>query len=317
MTPTPPVVSVVIPAYNAAAFIERTLDSVRVQDYSAYELIVVDDGSTDQTAEIVTTYLARYGLRGRCIRQSNRQIAAARNAGLRAACGAYIALLDHDDLWYPDKLRVVMREFERRPDVDLICSNEHIIADGRILRTTRTGPAARRMYERLLFRGNVLCASTTVFRTDKALAIGGFRERPEFNTVEDYDFWMRFSQAARLHFIPDVLGAYQVRARGASRRVVYHHTNLEHLLRDHFAAYFGDRPGCLARLRIRRRLSTVYRSAAGQLMTCQEDPKQQRAYIARMLRAYPVGWRNLLRALLWWLWAPHPYPASTPTEAVG
>lgn len=294
-----PTVTVVIPAYNAAAFIEETLESVRAQTYADYELLVVDDGSSDGTYDVVIRYLQRTRLLGRCVRQENRGIAAARNAGLRAARGAFIALLDHDDLWDPEKLQVVMREFKRHPEVGLICCNERIVDDGRVVRTTRTGPAAARMYERLLFRGNLLAASTSVFRKEPALAIGGFREQPEFNTVEDYDFWMRFSQVATLHFIPDVLGTYQVRSRGASRRIVYHHRNLEHLLRDHFAAYFGNRPGPVASWRIRRRLSTVYRSAAGQLMASGEEPEQQRRYIQQMLQVYPFGWRNLMRALLW------------------
>lgn len=294
-----PLVSVVIPAYNAAAFIERTLESVRTQRTAADEVIVVDDGSTDGMAETVTRFFERHSMAGRCLRQPNTGIASARNAGLRAARGAYIALLDADDRWYPDKLQRVLQEFERHPEAGLVCSNEHIMMGPRLLRTSRTGPAASRMYERLLFRGNLLCTSTSVFRAEIGRAIGGFREQPEFNTVEDYDFWMRFSQAAPLRFIPDVLGAYEVREDGVSRRVVSHHTNLEHVLRDHFAAYFGDRPGPVARWRIRRRLSTVYRSAAGQLMARHEDPDRQRTYVLQMLQAYPIGWRNLVRALLW------------------
>ncbi len=294
-----PAVSVVIPAYNAAGFIGQTLDSVRAQRYTDYEVIVVDDGSSDATHEVVEGFFAQHRMAGRCIRQPNKRIAAARNTGMRAARGAYIALLDHDDLWYPEKLERVMRAFGRHPESGLICHNQHILREGRLVRLHRNGPATPRMYERLLFAGNVLATSATVFRTDLALAIGGFREDSRFNTVEDYDLWMRLSQVTPFRFLDDVLGAYQVVDRAASSRIAYLHTNLELMLRDHFMRYFGAQPGVLARVRMRRRLSVVYRSAVGQLMERDNADPQQRAYVLRMLRTYPADPKNLARAAQW------------------
>lgn len=296
---TAPEVSVVIPAYNAAGFIEQTLDSVRAQTYRSWEVIVVDDGSTDGTHEVVERYLACHQLPGRCIRQENRKIAGARNTGIWAARGRYIALLDHDDLWYPEKLAVIMQEFGQHPDADLVCHNETITREGRRLRATRNGPAVSQMYERLLFSGNTLSPSASVFRKDKALAIGGFRENLEFNTVEDYDFWLRLSRTARFRFVERVLGEYQVVERAASRRVEYHHVNMEAMLHDHFATYFGGHPGWIARLRMRRRLAAVYRSALSQFMSHDELPDAQRRYAAKMLRAFPFDPRNVARATAW------------------
>jgi glycosyltransferase involved in cell wall biosynthesis len=294
-------VTVVIPAYNAAGFIERTLDTVGAQTFTDYEVVVVDDGSTDGTHEVVERWLARSGLRGRAIRQENKKIAAARNTGMRAARGRFIALLDHDDLWRPEKLAAVMAEFERRPDADLVCHNEDIVKDGVVLRTSRNGPEAPDMYERLLMRGNALSPSASVFKKEKALSIGGMREDPEFNTVEDYDFWMRLSQVARFHFLDRVLGEYQLVERAASRRVEYHHGNMEALLRDHFRTRFGERPSLVDRLRMARRLSSVYRSALGQLMTHGESFELQRSYARRMLAACPWDPKNLVRAASWFV----------------
>lgn len=294
-----PTVSVVIPAYNAAGFIEKTLDSVRAQTYTDYEIIVVDDGSSDETSPVVERYFDRYTMRGQCIKQPNKKIAGARNAGIYAARGTFIALLDHDDIWYPEKLRAVMTQFEIHPDVDLICHNENIVKDGHCLRSTRRGPARENMYEWLLFSGNELSPSASVFKKEKALSIGGFRETSDFDTAEDYDFWIRLSKIARFHFMDEILGEYQVVDRAASRRIKYHHTNLENMLKDHFSTYCRSHTGVLSRMRIRKRLSAVYRSAASQLIAYREFPEQQRMYVVKMLREFPLDPRNVARALLW------------------
>lgn len=296
---TVPRVSIVIPAFNAAAFIERTLDSIRAQTWREYEIVVVDDGSSDETATVVGSYLSRHGMSGWCMRQQNKGIAGARNAGMRAARSEYIALLDHDDLWYPEKLRTVMAVFDRHPDLDLVCHNENITQAGRLVRVSKNGSLSADMYESLLFSGNRLSPSATVFRRKKALSIGGFREAPGFDTVEDYDFWMRFSRVACFHFIEEVLGEYQLVDRAASRRIEYHHANMENVLQDHFRSYFGERPTFMNRLRIRRRLSLVYRSAATQLIQFNESPAKQREYMAKMLQAYPIEPKNFARFLLW------------------
>lgn len=296
---SPVTVSVVIPAYNAADFIERTLESVFAQTYRSYEVVVVDDGSSDGTHAVVERWLARRGVYGRCIRQPNAKIAAARNTGMRAARGEFIALLDHDDLWTPRKLEIVMAEFERHRDADLVCHNERITRGGETVSITRNGPWVEDMYEKLLFKGNALSPSATVVRKDKALAIGGFREDPEFNTVEDYDFWMRLSQHARFRFLDSVLGEYTLVDRAASRRIEYHHGNTLTMLRDHFRRRFGENPGLAAALRIRKRLATVYRSTVGQLMHHRESPALQRAYVWRMISTFPFDPRNLARAITW------------------
>lgn len=294
-----PLVSVVIPAYNAADFIERTLDTVRAQTFDRYEAIVVDDGSTDPTPDVVRAYFARHGMKGRILRQENRGQGAARNAGMRAAKGAYIALLDSDDLWYPEKLAAVIAEFDRHPDADLICHDEQIRRDDTIVRVSRRRSPRGNLYEALLFDGNLLSPSATVVRLGPALAVGGFDERREYITVEDYDFWLRFSGRGRIRFLPRVLGEYVLREASTSRRIVSHHAALEGMLREHFAAYLRSHPGLGARLRVRRRLARVYRSAARQLMTYNEAAGDQQALVGRMLRAYPFEIRNLAVAGLW------------------
>ncbi|MBI4061468.1 MAG: glycosyltransferase family 2 protein [Elusimicrobia bacterium] len=292
-----PRVSVVVPAYAAERFIAATLDSVGAQTYRDFEIVVVDDGSPDGTKPAVDAWLARTGLSGVCVRRPNGGIAAARNTGLNQAKGELIALLDHDDFWTPDKLALTVAEFDAHPEAVLVGHDLEVIQNGRVLRVERKGPAAADMYERLLFVGNAVSPTAATVRRDKALAIGGFREDAQFNTVEDYDFWMRLSKTGPFRFIPRALGSYAVVAGSASRKVEYHHSNLEALLRDHFASRLGPAPGLLDRLRARRRLSYVYRSAVGALLEPGGDPLLRRSYARRMLAAWPFSVKNWGRAL--------------------
>jgi glycosyltransferase involved in cell wall biosynthesis len=297
-----PIVSVVIPAYNAATFIETTLESVRTQTFTRYEIVVVDDGSSDETASVVERYLGDHHLDGRCVRQENQGIAAARNAGMRAARTDYIALLDHDDLWYPTKLDVVMREFDSHTDVDLVCHSENITRGGNHVRVSRYGPVTDRLYERMLFAGRAPSPSATTFGREKALAIGGFLERADYHTVEDYDFWMRLSRVAKFRFLDDeILAEYVLVDRAASRDILLHHVNLEIMLSDHFRQYLANHRGALATLRVRKRLSIVYRSAASQLMARGEKNSTQLEFVQKMLHAYPLEPRNIAVALKWLL----------------
>jgi glycosyltransferase involved in cell wall biosynthesis len=293
-------ISVVIPAYNAAAFIEETLATVAAQTHKDFEVVVVDDGSKDDTAAVAERFLKAKGLAGRAIKQENKKIAGARNTGWRAASGQWISFLDHDDAWFPSKLEVTARELASHPEADLLCHNENVTEKGRLLRVCENGPAwTPDMYERLLFKGNALSPSCVTVKREKLEQVGGFREDADFNTVEDYDLWMRLARVCRFHFIPDVLGEYHFEERGASRRIVYHHSNLEHLLRDHFKSLYGERPGLAQRLRMRRRLAGVYRSALGLLMTYGEEPEQQRRYAAKMLATFPLDPKNVAKAAIW------------------
>jgi teichuronic acid biosynthesis glycosyltransferase TuaG len=294
-----PRVSVVIPAYNAAAFIEATLETVASQTFKDYEVVVIDDGSSDETKSVVDGWLSRRGIPGRCVKQANKRIAGARNAGLREAKAALIALLDHDDFWAPEKLARCIDAISANPDAVLVGHDIEVVREGKSLGVLKKGPSDSRMYERLLLDGNAVSPSAAVFRRDKALEIGGFREEPQFNTVEDYDFWMRLSKTGPFVFIPAPLARYTSADGGASRKVEYHNSNLEALLKDHFASHFGAAPSLRDRWRMRRRLSFVYRAAAGQLLAAGQEPELQRSYVARMLSTFPFDPRNLGRALQW------------------
>jgi len=293
---TTPLVSVIIPAYNAAVFIAKTLDSVKAQTFKDYEVIVVDDGSSDGTQAVVEKYFASNKMRGFCILQPNKKIAAARNTGINSARGSYIALLDHDDIWYPEKLKEVVGVFNSRPAIDLVCHDLKIIKNGKTYKVMRCGYRFGNLHKNLILKGNAVTPSSSVFKREKALAIGCFRELPEINTAEDYDFWIRFSKTGNFYFLHKVLSEYHIISGGASTRIEYHLKNTEGLMMEHIRNYVGPSPSWFMQLRIRKRMASLYRSAAKEFLVSKGDSEKINCYITKMMKQYPIGIKNLIIA---------------------
>ena len=300
-----PFVSVVIPAYQAEAFLGRTLASVARQTYRDFEVIVVDDGSRDQTARVAEEFLVKENIQGRCIRQENRKIAGARNTGIRSAQGEFIALLDHDDLWMPEKLERVMEAFSRWPETDLICHNEQILKDGKVVRISQNHLGGGKAYEELLFRGSTLSPSAVVFRKALFEQTGGFDESPELNTVEDYDFWLRASRIGRIRYLNATLGAYVLVNSAASNRVLYHYQNLEAMLKRHLKKYCEGECGWTGKIWARRRLASVYRAALAGLRRQGIDPFAQQRLSKKMIQTCYWDPKNILKYLEWRLSPTH------------
>ena len=149
-------------------------------------------------------------------------------------------------------------------------------------------------------------------RRNSALELGGFDERREYLTVEDYDFWLRFSRLGQIRFLDRVLGEYVLGDHSASRRIVFHHAALEGMLREHLRAYLRAHSGLGARLRARRRLAQVYRSAARQLIAYGEGAPDQQMLVGRMLRTFPLEPKNLAVALMWMIAVWRRSPAAVP-----
>ncbi|HVJ68464.1 MAG TPA: glycosyltransferase family A protein [Caulifigura sp.] len=191
-----PQISVVMPAYNSAAFVRRAIESVWAQTHTPIELIVVDDGSKDDTAAVA----AAVDPRTIVIRQENGGPGAARNRGVKAARGNWIAFIDADDAWRPRKLEL-QRPHMLRPEIDIVFS--HVV-----------NPLARDhvVWELTfddLWRHNYVGLSTSVVRRTAFEGIGGFDEDRGILGIEDYNLWLRLaSRGSRFAFVTDELVEY-------------------------------------------------------------------------------------------------------------
>lgn len=204
--PTPRI-SVIIPTYNRRDLITEAIDSALAQTFTDYEVIVVDDGSTDDTLQ----QLRRYGDRIRYQFQDNRGVAAARNAGIRMARGEFVCFLDSDDLWKPEKLAVQIRFAEAHPEYGLIASEQQYFdADGKEMNHSKAAMYRIRngmVVEHLLF-GNWIPTSTVMLRRECLEAVGGFDEDVgQFG--EDWLLWMKVAARYPIYFIPEPLAVYR------------------------------------------------------------------------------------------------------------
>ena len=209
-----PGISVVIAAYNHGKYIAKAIRSVLDQTFGDFEVIVLDDGSTDNTREVVASFSDK---RIRYHYQANSGLpACGRNKGMSLSTGAYISLLDGDDFWYKEKLQRSKQVLDDMPEVGLVCHNEAIVHDDKILRYTSYGPYKEDMYKQLLFVGNCLHSSAVTLRREIFFKDGfKFSEDRQLFAVEDYEYWLRLAKNYRFYFLPDVLGCYRVTETGA------------------------------------------------------------------------------------------------------
>ena len=207
-----PLVSIIIPAFNCAGFIGGAIQSVLNQTIGDYEIIVVDDGSTDDTSSVV----AGFGDRVRCFRQENQGVAAARNRGIQAAAGQIIGFLDADDCWKPDKLERQVPVLLGAEEIDVVFSRHENLggeAAGynqydcpeltKLLAVTALGAGAYRIDDRQLFqkvlRYYLLLTSTVLIRRSCLERLGGFDAT--LGIAEDTQLWLRLAKRGKIAFV--------------------------------------------------------------------------------------------------------------------
>lgn len=249
-------VSVVIPTFNQADYLSEALACVRRQTYPNWEAIVVNNNSSDHTVSVIESLNDH---RIRLINFANDGvIARSRNLAIRESHGEFIAFLDSDDLWEDEKVARCIEALGH--GADLVCHAERWFGGGSPDRVVKYGPSARAKYETLLTKGNCISTSATVIRREVLDTTGGFRDRPDFITTEDYDLWLRIAQHGyRIDFIDETLGSFRRHASSASSSTL-RHLNAELAV---LASHFAEAPKELHRYERRRRAFAYYAAARG------------------------------------------------------
>ena len=235
-------ISIIIPAYQSAHTIRTTLESVRNQTFRDYELLITDDGSSDNTLEICRQYAREHSEMNISVSSiAHAGVAAARNHAIARASGEFVAFLDADDRWMPEKLERVATLISIDPQADLIYHDVMMITSSGQSWKEISGPPPPDAYRRLLLQNNFLATTSVMVRRSCLAATGGFDCNPNFEICEDYELWVRLARSgARFAYIPEIL-AEIARADGSlSSNTIRHMTNRLNVRRYCLQRAFDD-----------------------------------------------------------------------------
>jgi glycosyltransferase involved in cell wall biosynthesis len=222
LTDSSPTVSVAICLHDSSRYVEETLQSVLAQTYRCFEVLLVDDGSTDGCADRIEDRFRDPRLR--IFREAHRGLGHARGVGLAHARGEYVAFLDHDDVWLPHKLETQVRIAQERPDLGLVFSDCFFIDSRGTCLGRLSGRfdyasidlSGTRGYRELLYHGCFIDLSTVLGRAEALREAGGFD--PRYTYVEDYDMWLRVARKRRLFFVAEPLAKRRIHDGQFTRR---------------------------------------------------------------------------------------------------
>jgi glycosyltransferase involved in cell wall biosynthesis len=284
-------VSVVIPTFNHADFLRTAIQSVMDQTYANWELIIVNNFSTDNTIEVVAEFndpriqLINY--------RNHGVIAASRNEGVRLATGSVVAFLDSDDHWFPHKLAKCVELIDQGNDV--VCHGENWSSEGLPIRAVYYGPAKNSTPKKLLFRGNCISTSATIVRASVLNEVGGFSENSEFITAEDYELWIKLAKATgKFYFIHEILGVFRRHDQSASS-AVKRHLDAELSVIDHHSSQNMHSLGNYLRLR-QRRSKAIY--AAGRAEMRAHNKLTASRYFVKALNQSPFFLRTYIALIM-------------------
>lgn len=262
------------------------LKSVIGQSFQDFDVIVVDNYSDDHTVQVVEEVNdSRFQL----IKfRNNGVIGAGRNVGINSTTGAYVAFLDSDDSWFPQKLEKVAEAIKEDPEAGLLCHNQDMIRDGRVIRRTNFGPPPSfrgTLYDYQLQVGNGPATSATVVARPYLDQVGYFSEEPSLISMEDVDLWIRLSKVCAFRFLPEVLGIRQFHTGGVSAQIE-HHLRANLTVLDKFYGGINNRQNPYPRKAVRRHYSSIIYNAAREYHRLEASNKSLVHY-TRSLMTYP------------------------------
>lgn len=287
-----PKVSIVTPTYNRAGFIAQAVDSVLAQTMPDWELLIVDDGSTDDTREVLAGYQG--DPRIHYFYQPNRGQSVARNNALEKVRGDFVGFLDSDDLWCADKLERQLALFEDHPDVGIVHGDESIIDEkGQEVSRENMRRYSGRITPQLL-ADNSVSITTALVKRECFDEMGGFHA--SHGVADDYDLWLRFSARYRFHYEPGIFASYRMMADQISSDKRRRFAANEMIIKN-FLNQYGH---MLAAREKRWGLARFYSRTARYFASIGERGKAAKAVFIAFRNAPldPVVWRALFRVLV-------------------
>jgi glycosyltransferase involved in cell wall biosynthesis len=207
----PPIVSVIIPCFRQAHFLRDSIESALAQTYPHVEVVVVDDGSPDQTSAVAASYPTV-----RCVRQRNRGLSSARNTGFMESTGSYLVFLDADDRLTPDALRLGISELTAHPECAFV-AGEHCLIDelGNPMPSAPRPVVSRASYLELLKTNFIWCPGSVIYRRSVLAAVGTFD--PSLRSAEDYDLYLRIARQFPIWTHRHIVAEYRFHQSAMSR----------------------------------------------------------------------------------------------------
>jgi glycosyltransferase involved in cell wall biosynthesis len=284
-----PMISVIIPSYNHGHFVSEAIDSVQAQSYSHHEIIVVDDGSTDGTSEVVAHYPnVRY------VRQQNRGLSSARNRGIQESKGEYVVLLDADDRLLPQHFEISLEAFGSHPEVGWVCGNRRFLGTSEPLVHCCPLPDT---FGALLRFCCIGAPHTVMYRRQTLVESDGFDERFKGASCEDWELYLRLSRQAPLYCHHQLVAEYRVTEQQASRRWYFMLQSGIHVIRSQWPfvrghlnyedAYYEGLAGVRTEYGERALWQMVADARSGQWARALQA-------VRVLLTCYPAGLVNLL-----------------------
>jgi len=293
-----PKVTVLIPSYNAAHFLPISMESALSGTYQDFEIIVVDDGSVDNTKVVVQSFMNKYPGKVHYFWQENKGLAEARNTGIARSKGEYLALLDADDQWLPHRLQEGVKILDQDSSIGLVHGNiTNIDADNKEINTPKrnASPPSGSIFDNIFLRKMDIYCPTVLFRRSCCQQVGMFDINLTRLGCEDRDLWLRIAQKYKIVYIDKVLSYYRITPQSMSN-------NLKKMLEARLYVidkYCPKDDQSKRRLR-NKAISKIYRDR-GDGFLLQQDFTNARLEYIQAIKHDPLAfwpWVNGLKALL-------------------
>ena len=249
-----PLVSIITPTFNRADFLPETIESVLSQDYDNFEFLIIDDGSTDNSKEVIEGYIDSGKIR--YFYQENSGQSVARNKGIAEAKGEFICFLDSDNRWLPGKLSASIKAFESHPDVDIVYGDVVLIDEaGKEFSRNNMKRYSGQITKELL-QDNCVSMNTTMTRTEKIREVDGFSEHVK--VADDYDLWLRLSATCTYLYVPELMADYRVMTNQISSDKIRRFNSNEEMIKR----FIKENPSLLSNEEQQDALNFFYTRAA-------------------------------------------------------